>query len=361
MSAKELPPMNDVNPRDAKLIQYLNEAYSKEKELERALEGHIQMTTRAPYRKRLQDHLRETKSHASTVSRRIKQLGGTAEEMSVPGPGVVADAAGVGASVVQQAAAVVKGGMHAVRGTSEPEKMLKNAKTEAFNEQEEIGNYTAIEALANTVGDKETARLARDIRRQEERMRSFLERLIPQLSQAVAKEEIPAQFRNGAATRRRSSRSGSRSTSRSASSRSGSGSGSSSRSRSASARSRSAASGSSKSGTARSASGRSGSSRASGRSTSSRSTSGSRSTKSRSTGSARSGSSARGRTTARSGSGSSRSGSARSGSARSGSARSGAPRSGAPRSASPRSGSGSRGGATSARARSGGRSGSSKS
>jgi ferritin-like metal-binding protein YciE len=228
--------MTDTNPRDAKLIQYLNEAYAKEKELERALQGHIQMTTRAPYKKRLQDHLRETKSHATTVSRRIKQLGGKAEEVPVPGPGVVAGAAGKGASVVQQAAAVVKGGVHAVRGTSEPEKMLKNAKTEASNEQEEIANYTAIEALANTVGDKETARLARDIRRQEERMRSFLERLIPQLSQAVAKEEIPAKFRNGSTTRRRSSRSGSsRSTSRSSSSSAAS-SRSTSRSRPASSR-----------------------------------------------------------------------------------------------------------------------------
>jgi len=252
--------MKDLNPRDAKLVQYLNEAYAKEKELERALEGHIQMTTRAPYRKRLQDHLRETKSHATTVSRRIKQLGGVAEEISLPGPGVVAEAAGRGASVVQQATAMVKGGVHAVRGTSEPEKMLKNAKTEAFNEQEEIANYTAIEALANTVGDKETARLARDIRRQEERMRGFLERLIPQLSQAVAKEEIPAQFRNGT-TRRRSSSARSRSngsaSARSGSTRSGS-------ARSGSSRAASSRAGSKRSATTRSAASRSGSSRSTG-------------------------------------------------------------------------------------------------
>src|SRR3954469_12860988 len=287
--------MADTNPRDAKLIQYLNEAYAKEKELERALAGHIQMTTRAPYKKRLQDHLRETKSHATTVSRRIKQLGGKAEEVPVPGPGVVAEAAGVGASVVQQAAAVVKGGVHAVRGTSEPEKMLKNAKTESFNEQEEIANYTAIEALANTVGDKETARLARDIRRQEERMRSFLERLIPQLSQAVAKEEIPAEFRNGSATRRRSSRSTSRS--RSTTARSGSGS----------SRSASSASGSSRSGSSKSASGSRGTS--------------ARSKSSRSGGSASSARSGSGSKPARSGA--SRSGGSRSGGARSTPARSG--------------------------------------
>ena len=50
--------------REAKLVQYLSEAYGKEKELETALEAHIGMTTRKPYKKRLQDHLKETKSHA---------------------------------------------------------------------------------------------------------------------------------------------------------------------------------------------------------------------------------------------------------------------------------------------------------
>ena len=81
--------MNDVNARDAKLIQYLNEAYGKERQLETALQAHIQVTTRAPYKKRLQEHLRETKTHAQAVQRRIKQLGGNAEATPVPGPGAL--------------------------------------------------------------------------------------------------------------------------------------------------------------------------------------------------------------------------------------------------------------------------------
>jgi len=40
--------------KQAKLIQYLSEAYGKEKELETALEAHIGMTTRKPYKKRLE-------------------------------------------------------------------------------------------------------------------------------------------------------------------------------------------------------------------------------------------------------------------------------------------------------------------
>src|SRR5690606_3989520 len=96
------------------------------------------------------------------------------------------------------------GPLHALRGTGEAEKLLKNAKTELFNEFEEIGNYLAIEELATAVGDRDTAKLAKEFRRQEERMAAFLQRLIPQLSRAVAREEIPAaERRTTAGTRRR--------------------------------------------------------------------------------------------------------------------------------------------------------------
>jgi hypothetical protein len=130
-----------------------------------------------------------------------------------------------------------KGPLHALRGTGQHEKMLKNAKTEFWNEHEEIATYHAIETLADAVGDKETAKLARNIRREEERMAKFLATQIATLTKGVAREEIPAAERNGGTRRRRrtsSSRSRSRSSasSRSRSSSSGSRSRSSSRSRS---------------------------------------------------------------------------------------------------------------------------------
>jgi ferritin-like metal-binding protein YciE len=196
--------MSDLNARDAKLVQYLNEAYGKERHLEQALRAHIGLTTRPNYRKRLQEHLRETKRHGDQVKRRIKQLGGSAETLSLPGPDAFTEAAETGMSVAQRALALARGPLHAVRGTSEPEKMLKNAKTEYSEEAEEIANYTAIEELANKVGDKETAKLAKEIRRDEERMASFLQKLIPQLVNLVAREEIPAALRqNGARPTRR--------------------------------------------------------------------------------------------------------------------------------------------------------------
>jgi ferritin-like metal-binding protein YciE len=209
--------MADQTVRDLKLVQYLNEAYGKEKELETALQAHIGMTTKAPYKKRLQQHLKETKAHARQVERRIKQLGGKAEALPAPGP--IGSAASAATSVASKAVSAAKGPLHALRGTGENEKMLKNAKTEFWNEHEEIATYTAIETLADTVGDKDTAKLAREIRREEERMAKFLAGQIPTLTKAVAREEIPAAERNGGGTsRRRSASSRSRSAARSRSS-----------------------------------------------------------------------------------------------------------------------------------------------
>lgn len=208
--------------RDSKLIQYLNEAYGKEKELETALKAHISMTTREAYKKRLREHLKETQQQAKGLERRIKQLGGKAEAINLPGPDVAAEVADKAVSAAKKGVSLAKGPMHMLRGTGEAEKLLKNAKTELFNEFEEIGNYLAIEELATAVGDRDTAKLAKEFRRQEERMAGFLQKLIPQLSKAVAREEIPAAERKASSNGARSTSSRSRSTasSRSTSSRS---------------------------------------------------------------------------------------------------------------------------------------------
>jgi ferritin-like metal-binding protein YciE len=177
--------------RDTKLVQYLNEAYATERRLEIALEAHIAMTPRPDYKKRLREHLKETKAHARNVERRIKQLGGEAETVALPGPEQLVKGAGAAQAAVQRAAAVAKGGLHAVRGTGEQERMLKNARTEYQDEAEEIATYRAIEALGKAVGDKETAKLAREIAREEKRMADFLAALIGELALDVVHDEIP--------------------------------------------------------------------------------------------------------------------------------------------------------------------------
>jgi len=175
--------MADLNERDTKLVQYLSEAYGKERELETALEAHIAMTTKVPYAKRLKQHLRETKAHAKGLERRIKKLGGGGQLTQ---------------TAVGKMMAAAKGPLHMIRGSGEQEKMLKNAKTEYFNEHEEIATYLAIETLAERVGDRETAKLAKGIRGEEERMAKFLEGQIKTLTGAVVTEEVPRAQRKAA-------------------------------------------------------------------------------------------------------------------------------------------------------------------
>jgi ferritin-like metal-binding protein YciE len=202
--------MAELQARDAKLIQYLNESYGKERELETSLQAHIAMASRDAYKKRLKEHLKETKDHARQLQKRIKALGGKAEVNPEGGrvSEVVSEAAAAVQTGAKKAAAAAQGPMHALRGLSEAEKQLKNAKTEYSEEHEEIANYDAIEALAEAVGDDETAKLARAIRRDEERMAKFLSKQIVTLTREVARSEIPSDQR--VTTRRRSSSSSSR-------------------------------------------------------------------------------------------------------------------------------------------------------
>ena len=78
--------MSEQTKRDSKLVEMLNEAYGKERELEVSLASHLEVTTRDDYEKALRQHLKETKSHASAVAKRIKQLGGRGDGHTA-GPG----------------------------------------------------------------------------------------------------------------------------------------------------------------------------------------------------------------------------------------------------------------------------------
>jgi ferritin-like metal-binding protein YciE len=200
------PDMTELGARENKLVQYLNEAYGKEKELETALQAHVAMTTRPPYKKRLQQHLTETKRHAREVERRVKKLGGTPQTVPIDAPAAVAKGAGAAVELASRAVAVAKGPLHAIRGTGEQEKMLKNAKSEYSEEHEEIATYTAIETLAEALGDSETAKLARAIRREEESMAGFLLKQIPILTRAVTQTEIPPSERATPNRRRRATK-----------------------------------------------------------------------------------------------------------------------------------------------------------
>ena len=193
--------MAELNARDTKLVQFLNEAHAKEAELEADLATHINLTQKAPYKKRLQQHLRETKDHKRRVASRIKALRGTPSS-GVRAPGVptgVGELAGKGLAAVKGQVGVARAAV-----TNQAETHLRNARDELREEYVEIGIYASIEAFATEVGDRETAQLAKSIRRDEQKTADYIERLIPTLVKEVVRAEIPRDQR--ATPRRRSTR-----------------------------------------------------------------------------------------------------------------------------------------------------------
>jgi ferritin-like metal-binding protein YciE len=189
--------MADLSARDTVLVKYLNEAYGKEKHLETVLQAQIGRTDNMTIKKRLREHLKETKAHARSVQSRIKALGGKAD-------------AGTLSAVTElatKATAAAKGPVDTIRGTGAADSALRDIRDGFHSEAEEIAHYTVIEAIADKLGDKETVKLAKQIRREEERMQAFLGRQLATLAGAVIREEVPARERKPAgarpATRRR--------------------------------------------------------------------------------------------------------------------------------------------------------------
>jgi ferritin-like metal-binding protein YciE len=191
--------VKELNERDTKLVQWLNEAYAKEAELEADLTAHVSLTQKLSYKKRLQQHLKETRAHKRAVARQIKALGGQAQAGPVlPGaPTAVGEAAG-------KTVAAIKGQVGAARAAMTPqaETHLRNAAEELREEHVEIALYTRIETFATEVGDRDTATLAKQIRREEERMAKYLTAELPRLVRDVVKAEVPKDQRRAATPRR---------------------------------------------------------------------------------------------------------------------------------------------------------------
>jgi ferritin-like metal-binding protein YciE len=171
-----------MNPAQQKVAQYLHEAHATEQALTRVLQSQIAMTPRGSYRSGLENHLGETRDHATRVARRLEAL----DEGSNPVMAVV----GAAEAVVGQVVALGKTPFDLMRGSGGEEKVLKNAKDACATEALEIATYTAIERLARAAGDDETARLAASILADEEKMLQRILREIPKLTEAVMRADV---------------------------------------------------------------------------------------------------------------------------------------------------------------------------
>jgi ferritin-like metal-binding protein YciE len=171
-----------MNADQKKVVQYLNEAEASERTLVRVLQSQIAMTPRGSYRSALETHLDETRRHGDRIATRLQALDQGGDPLGAV-VGVIDTAFG-------QALALAKTPFDLLRGSGGEEKVLKNAKDASASEALEIATYTAIERLAQRVGDDETARLAASIRADEERMLARILREIPKLTDAVVRADV---------------------------------------------------------------------------------------------------------------------------------------------------------------------------
>jgi ferritin-like metal-binding protein YciE len=171
-----------MNDDRQKVVQYLNEAHASEQALVRVLQSQIAMTPRGSFRTLLETHLDQTRGHAERVGERLQALGQGGNPLNA--------VVGAVEGAVGQALAFYMAPLQLLRGTGGEEKILKNAKDAAASEALEIATYTALERLAQKVGDEQTARLAASIRGDEEKMLDRVLRAIPRLTDAVVGAEV---------------------------------------------------------------------------------------------------------------------------------------------------------------------------
>jgi ferritin-like metal-binding protein YciE len=138
-----------------KLIGYVQEAHAMECSVVRMLDSMIGTTTDPEILARLTEHRRETDRHVQLLEGRLSALGKNRSR--------VADTAAV-------AAALLKSVGDRVRS----DRPGKNARDAFIVEHEEIAAYELLERLALRAGDGETARVAREIRRDEEEMARWI-------------------------------------------------------------------------------------------------------------------------------------------------------------------------------------------
>ncbi|MDQ4025826.1 MAG: ferritin-like domain-containing protein [Actinomycetota bacterium] len=174
-----------MSHHERNVAKLLSEAHANELALIQTLEAHVRIAPEGPYRDRLDSHIDETRNHAERVQRRLDQLGATRNPLEA---GIA-----VAHSIITNMLAMAKAPIDMVRGAfNVEEKALKNARDEIVTEALEIAQYDAIEHMARAVGDDATARLAVEIRAEEEAMLDDLRAQIPSLVAGAVRANVPA-------------------------------------------------------------------------------------------------------------------------------------------------------------------------
>ena len=170
-------PTHETTDQDRVVItKYLLEAHGKERQLETALQAQIAQAQNPILEHALVDHLAVTRDQIRALETRVRELG---VEADLPGTPLVETVIGTASTIANKSLALAKGPLQVLRGTSVPDKELRNVRDCYWNEAEEIAHYRVIETVAAQLGDSETAALAESHREDEEAMQRTLEGLLP--------------------------------------------------------------------------------------------------------------------------------------------------------------------------------------
>jgi ferritin-like metal-binding protein YciE len=184
---------------NALVLQYLDEAHATETALVTNLRAHIAMTTDGRYKRLLERHLEETRAQVSNIDARRAELGEEGD-----GRGLVVGAVGLVMDFAGQVLVLTKGPIDALRTMDQQERMLKNARDEVVTEAVEIALYDVLEGAARAAGDTQTAKLAVDHRKQEERMMADLRKEIGRLAVRTYESRTSSKAKAGPASAGRS-------------------------------------------------------------------------------------------------------------------------------------------------------------
>jgi len=138
-----------------KLIDYIQDAHAMEQNVLRMLDSMISTTRDTEVLNRLKQHRAETEHHGQLLQQRLEALGESR-------------------SMTAEVPAVVGAWFKGMGDWARPDKPGKNARDGFVTEHLEIASYELLERLADRAGDAETARVAREIRQDEEEMANWI-------------------------------------------------------------------------------------------------------------------------------------------------------------------------------------------
>jgi ferritin-like metal-binding protein YciE len=153
------------------MLAWLNDAHAMEHALIHTLEQRIREAEGHPEIKaRDEQHLEETRRHAELVRGCVERLGGTTSALKTG---------------MSSAMGVVQGLSTAVARDT----LMKNCLADYSAEQFEVASYTALIAGAQALGDRDTAAICEQIRREDAAMAEWLAQRLPAVAQATLRQQ----------------------------------------------------------------------------------------------------------------------------------------------------------------------------